>query len=37
MIDLTNESLSGWYEENKHPFKGLFLYYLGIHDRWLYS
>ncbi|CAD8050369.1 unnamed protein product [Paramecium primaurelia] len=37
MIDLTNESISGWYEENKHPFQGVFLYYLGIHDRWLYS
>ncbi|CAD8122840.1 unnamed protein product [Paramecium sonneborni] len=37
MIDLTNESISGWYGENKHPIKGLFLYYQGIHDRWLYS
>ncbi|CAK66063.1 unnamed protein product (macronuclear) [Paramecium tetraurelia] len=37
MLDLTNESLSGWYEDNKHPIKGIFLYHLGIHDRWLYS
>ncbi|CAD8179383.1 unnamed protein product [Paramecium pentaurelia] len=37
MLELAETGLKGWFETNKHPLKGLFFFFQGSFDRWLYS
>ncbi|CAD8154924.1 unnamed protein product [Paramecium octaurelia] len=37
MIDLAEISLKNWFEDNKHPLKGLFFFAQGNHCKWLYK
>ncbi|CAD8173876.1 unnamed protein product [Paramecium octaurelia] len=36
MLDLAEVGLKGWFDAKKHPLKGLFFFYQGSQDRWLY-
>ncbi|CAK70293.1 unnamed protein product (macronuclear) [Paramecium tetraurelia] len=37
MIDQAEISLKSWFEDNKHPLKGLFFFNSGNHCKWLYK
>ncbi|CAK82632.1 unnamed protein product (macronuclear) [Paramecium tetraurelia] len=37
LIEDTEACLKEWFDLRQHPLKGLFFYYQGAHNRWLYN